>query len=358
MRGDDDQQGSVFSYLSAEQRIPASHPLRAIRHMVEGALESLSADFDGLYARVGRPSVAPEKLLRALLLQVLYSIRSERLLMEQMNYNLLFRWFVGLSMDDAVWDVSVFTKNRERLIAGEVAQKVFAAVLRQAQHAQLLSDEHFTVDGTLLEAWANRRSFVPRQEPPKRGSGSDGRRLLRDKVESKTDPQARLYKRSRAAESKPSYLGHVCTENRNGLVVAAQVSESSTRAEREAAAEMIGKLPRRAGPVTLGADTGYQEEGFLHRLRAAAIVPHVAEYGPSRCPQRFGNYLRRNEREDPGYEVSQRKRKRVEQVFAWVKHSAGLAKVKMRGLQRVRALWFLAVTALNLRRMQKLMAIA
>jgi len=221
MRGNDEQQGAVFSYVSAEQRIAADHPLRQIRTMTDAALRELSPEFDGLYAPVGRRSVAPERLLRALLLQVLYSRRSERLLMEEMNYNLLFRWFVGLEMDDEVWDVTVFTKNRERLVAGEVAQKFFAAVLKQARGAGLLSDEHFTVDGTLLEAWASRRSFEKKPDPPQRGTGARGRKLLRDTHASKTDPEARLFRRSQAAESRPSYLGHVITENRNGLVVAA-----------------------------------------------------------------------------------------------------------------------------------------
>jgi len=208
MRGNDEQQGAVFSYVSAEQRIAGDHPLRRIRAMTDAALKELSPEFDRLYAAGGRPSIAPEKLLRALLLQVLYSRRSERLLMEEMNYNLLFRWFVGLEMDDAVWDVTVFTKNRERLMGGEVSQKFFQAVVKQAQTAGLLSDEHFTVDGTLIEAWASRRSFEKKAEPPQAGTGARGRKLLRDTHESKTDPEARLFRRSRAAESRPSYLGH------------------------------------------------------------------------------------------------------------------------------------------------------
>src|SRR5579863_1225763 len=204
MRGKDEQQVTVFSYVNAEERIALAHPLRRIRVMTDAALRELSAEFDRLYAAGGRPSIAPEKLLRALLLQVLYSRRSERLLMEEMNYNLLFRWFVGLEMDDEVWDVTVFTKNRERLIAGAVAQKFFAAVLKQARGAGLLSDEHFTVDGTLIEAWASRRSFVEKKEPPRRGTGARGRKLLRDTHESKTDPEARLFRRSQAG-SRPSY---------------------------------------------------------------------------------------------------------------------------------------------------------
>ena len=256
MRGNDEQQGAVFSYVSAEQRIAADHPLRPIRAMTDGALRELSAEFEALYAAGGRPSIAPERLLRALLLQVLYSRRSERLLMEEMNYNLLFRWFVGLEMDDEVWDVTVFTKNRERLIAGAVAQKFFTAVVEQARGAGLLSDEHFTVDGTLIEAWASRRSFEKKPDPPQRGTGARGRKLLRDTHASKTDPEARLFRRSQAAESRPSYLGHVLTENRKGLVVAVCVTQSSTKAEREAGLAMLEQVSDGKRKITLGADKG------------------------------------------------------------------------------------------------------
>src|ERR1700693_2589829 len=223
MRGEDEKQSAMFSYVTLEQRIPKDHPLRSIRWMTDQALQRMSGKFDELYAATGRPSIAPERLIRGQLLQVLYSVRSERQLIEQLDYNLLFRWFVGLEMDDEVWDVTVFTKNRERLIAGEVAQKFFTAVLKQARGAALLSDEHFTVDGTVIEAWAKRRSFVEEQDPPQRGTGARGRKLLRDTHESKTDPEARLFRRSQAAEARPSYLGHVITENRNGLVGAACV---------------------------------------------------------------------------------------------------------------------------------------
>ena len=355
MRGNDEQQGAVFSYVSAEQRIAADHPLRKMRAMTDAALRELSAEFDQLYAAGGRPSIAPEKLLRALLLQVLYTRRSERLLMEEMNYNLLFRWFVGLEMDDPVWEVTVFPKNRERLLAGAVAQKFFAAVVKQARVAGLLSDEHFTVDGTLLEAWANRRSFVEKQEPPRRGTGARGRKLLRDTHESKTDPEARLFRRSQAVEARPSYLGHVITENRNGLVVAACVTQSSTKAERAAGLEMLDGVPRALGKkATLGADKGYQEERFIAGLRARGIVPHVAEYAV--VSKHWPNWLRPEEREDPGFGESQRKRKLVEQVFGWIKEVAGLRRTKFRGRRRVEWMFHLAVSALNLRRMQRLLA--
>jgi transposase len=355
MRGNDEQQGAVFSYVNAEQRIAVDHPLRRIRAMTDAALRELSAEFDKLYAAGGRPSIAPEKLLRALVLQVLYSRRSERLLMEEMNYNLLFRWFVGLEMDDEVWDVTVFTKNRERLIAGEVAQKFFQAVVKQARAAGLLSDEHFTVDGTLIEAWASRRSFEKKPDPPQRGTGARGRKLLRDSHESKTDPEARLFRRSQAAESRPSYLGHVITENRNGLVVAACVTQSSAKAEREAALQMLGEISDGGRRITLGADKGYQEREFLERLRQRRVVPHVAEYGGKPRPW-FGG-LREEERSDPGFEQSQKKRKRVEQVFGWVKQVAGMWQTKFRGRMRVEWMFRLAVSALNLRRMQRLLAV-
>ena len=354
MRGNDEQQGAVFSYVSAEQRIDVEHPLRRIRAMTDTALRALSAEFDALYAAGGRPSIAPEKLLRALLLQVLYSRRSERLLMEELNYNLLFRWFVGLEMDDAVWDVTVFTKNRERLIAGSVAQKFFAAVVEQARGAGLLSDEHFTVDGTLIEAWASRRSFVEKQEPPQRGTGARGRKLLRDTHESKTDAEARLFRRSQAAEARPSYLGHVLTENRNGLVVAACVTQSSTKAEREAALAMLPQIGAGNRRITLGADKGYQEKEFIGQLRRQRVVPHVAEYAV--LSKQWPNWLQDEERNDPGFPQSQKKRKRVEQVFSWIKHVAGLRQTKFRGRRRVEWMFQLAAAALNLRRLGRLLA--
>lgn len=354
MRGNDEQQGSVFSYVNAEQRVAADHPLRKIRAMTNAALREVSRDFDALYAEGGRPSIAPERLLRALLLQVLYARRSERLLMEEMNYNLLFRWFVGLEMDDEVWDVTVFTKNRERLLAGDVAQKFFQAVVGQARVAGLLSDEHFTVDGTLIEAWANRRSFVEKKDPPQRGTGARGRKLLRDTHESKTDPESRLFRRSQAAESRPSYLGHVVTENRNGLVVAVCVTQSSQRAEREAALTMLEQVSDGRRRVTLGADKGYQESRFLEQLRKLGVVPHVAEYAVE--TKNWPNGLRAEERDDPGFAESQKKRKRVEQVFAWIKQVAGMRQTKFRGRRRVEWMFQFAAAALNLRRLGRLLA--
>jgi len=273
MRGDDVQQYGVFSYVSAEDRIAKDHPLRSIRRMVDEALESLSSHFDTLYASGGRPSIAPEKLMRALLLQALYSVRSERQLMEQLDYNLLFRWFVGLNMDDAIWDVTVFTKNRERLLRGDVAERLLLAVVEQAHTRQLLSEEHFTVDGTLIQAWANRRSFREKQDPPDKGTGARGRKLLRDTHESTTDPEARLYRKSSSGASVPSYLGHVLTENRNGLVVKALATQSSATAEREAALRMLDRMQGRSPKATLGADKSYQNEQFIEQLRQRRMSP-------------------------------------------------------------------------------------
>jgi transposase len=363
MRGDDTQQAAIFSYITLERRIPADHPLRAIRRLTDRALARMSGEFDKLYAATGRPSIAPERLLRALLLMVLYSVRSERQLMEQLDYNLLFRWFVGLEMDDAVWDVTVFTKNRERLIAGEVSQQLLAAVLVEAREEQLLSAEHFTVDGTLIQAWAASRSFQEKRDPPARGQGSGkrGALLLRDRVESKTDPQARLYKKATADKSVPSYLGHALLENRSGLAVAAQASCSGTAAERAAALAMLDEVvrPQEARPpeqaVTLGADTEYQDEKFIAALRERGVAPHVSEYtkGVNLCK----NALNEAERADPRRVISQRKRKLIERVFGWAKLDRPLRQVKLRGLQRVDWFYRLVVAAYNLMRMGRLLPI-
>jgi transposase len=359
MRGHDEHQEAMFSYLSAEQRVPLDHPLRRVRELVDAALRERSPQFAQLYSRHGRPSVAPEKLLRALLLQCFYSVRSERLLLEQLQYNLLFRWFVGLNLDEAVWDVTVFTKNRERLLAGEIAGKFFERVLEPARGQGLLSDEHFTVDGTLIEAWANRRSFHEKPDPPKKGSGSKGQKLLRDTHESGTDREARLYKKSAVGEAQPSYLGHVLTENRHGLMLGACVTESGKRAEREAALAMLramrgGKESQR--PATLGGDKGYQEGQFIHALRAMNVVPHIAEY--ERETNLSRNWLTRQEREDPQLVVSQRKRKLVEKAFAWIKSIAGLKQTKLRTRRRVDWAFRLAAAACNLIRLAKLLPAA
>lgn len=352
MRGDDQQQAAMFSYVTMEQRIAADHPMRRIRALADRALARMDAEFDGLYSEMGRPSIAPERLLRAQLLMVLYSIRSEGQLMEQLNYNLLYRWFVGLEMDDPVWDPTVFSKNRERLISGEASRKLLLAVVEEAHGEQLLSEEHFTVDGTLIQAWASRRSFREKPEPPDRGTGARGRKLLRDTHESTTDADARLYRKSSSGAVVPSYLGHVITENRNGLVVAAMATQSGNAAERDAALKMLQRI-KRGKRMTLGADKSYQEETFVGGLRGEQVRPHVAEYAPN---PKWPNWLTEEERSDPGLRVSQKKRKLVEKVFGWIKQDR-LRQIKLRGLRRVDWLFQLAAAAHNLLRMSKLIPI-
>jgi transposase len=356
MRGEDEKQSAMFSYLTLEQRIPSDHRLRIIRGMTDRALERMDSRFEELYSATGRPSIAPERLIRGLLLQVLYSVRSERQLIEQLDYNLLFRWFVGLEMDDEVWDVTVFTKNRERLIGGAVSQELLEAVLVEARENNLLSEEHFTVDGTLIQAWAAARSFEQKSDPPKPGEGSGygGEVLLRDKVESKTDPEARLFKKATADKSVPSYQGHALMENRNGLVVGAEASQSATNAEREVALELLDRVLVTRHPeqeVTAGADTQYQEEKFVEGLRQRKIAPHISEYVKGNLGK---NSLNETERADPRRTISQRKRKLIERVFGWSKLDRPLRQVKLRGLKRVDWFFRLAITAYNLVRMRRL----
>jgi transposase len=356
MRGEDEKQSAMFSYLTLEQRIPSDHRLRIIRGMTDRALERMDSRFEELYSATGRPSIAPERLIRGLLLQVLYSVRSERQLIEQLDYNLLFRWFVGLEMDDEVWDVTVFTKNRERLIRGAVSQELLEAVLVEARENNLLSEEHFTVDGTLIQAWAAARSFEQKSDPPKPGEGSGygGEVLLRDKVESKTDPEARLFKKATADKSVPSYQGHALMENRNGLVVGAEASQSATNAEREVALELLDRVLVTRHPeqeVTAGADTQYQEEKFVEGLRQRKIAPHISEYVKGNLGK---NSLNETERADPRRTISQRKRKLIERVFGWSKLDRPLRQVKLRGLKRVDWFFRLAITAYNLVRMRRL----
>jgi transposase len=361
MRGNDPKQAAMFSYLTLAQRIPADHPARQIRALVDRALQRMDTELEKLYSSTGRPSIAPERLLRATLLMILFSIRSERQLMEQLNYNLLFRWFVGLEMDDAVWDVTVFTKNRERLIGGAVSQQLLEAVLVEARQHDLLSEEHFTVDGTLIQAWAAARSFKEKSEPPAPGAGSGygGEVLLRDKVESSTDPEARLCKKSNADKAIASYQGHALMENRNGLVMAAKASQSATVTEREAAVELLdhilGREHRRAErKITLGADTQYQEERFIQALRDRGVAPHVSEYAPG---NRGKNALSDGERSDARRSISQRRRKLIERVFGWSKLDRPMRQVKLRGLKRVDWFYRLTITAYNLVRMRKLIPI-
>ena len=363
MRGDDQKQAAMFSYVTMAQRIRADHPGRQIRGLVDRALERMDAELEKLYSDRGRPSIAPERLLRATLLMILFSVRSERQLMEQMDYNLLFRWFVGLEMDDAVWDVTVFTKNRERLIDGAVSQRLLESVLVEAREHDLLSEEHFTVDGTLIQAWAAARSFKDKSEPPAPGAGSghQGAVLLRDKVESTTDADARLYKKASADKAVPSYQGHALIENRNGLVVAAEATQAATVAEREAALRMLDRtvaVKEERGPeqkITLGADTQYQDEKFVQGLRDREVAPHVSEY--TQGGNMGKNSLTDEERQDTRRAISQRKRKLIERVFGWGKLDRPLRQVKLRGLDRVDWFYRLTIAAHNLVRMRRLIPI-
>jgi transposase len=350
MRGEDPKQEAMFSYVSPEQRVPQDHPLRPVREMVDTILKEMSPQFAELYSDRGRPSIAPERLLRALLLQVFYSVRSERLLMEQLDYNLLFRWFVGMEMDEAVWNHAVFSKNRDRLLNHEIAEAFFARVLRQAK--AYLSDEHFTVDGTLIEAWASQKSFRPKGEagtPPP--ADFRGQRRKNETHQSTTDPEARLYRKSNNAEAKLSYLGHVLMENRNGLLVRTMVTQADGTAERDAALLMALQIPGNRR-VTLAADRNYDTKDFVGTLRGMTITPHVAQ-NESRCG---GSILDRRTTRHPGYAISQQKRKRVEQSFGWMKVVGLLKKVKLRGLRNV-SWWFTFVgAAYNLIRLRRLRA--
>jgi transposase len=357
MRSKDVQHTAMWSYISPEQRVPADHPLRPIREMANLALEKLSPEFDRIYSTFGRPSIPPERLLRALLLQVLYTIRSERMLMEQLEYNMLFRWFIGMNMDDATWDVTVFTKNRERFLNGEISQRFFAAVLDQARTGGLLSDEHFTVDGTLIEAWASHKSFKPKDGEPPTTSGTGknpdvdfkGTKRTNDTHGSTTDPDARLYRKSAGSEAKLGYLGHVLTENRHGLAVDTVLTLATGTAEREAALEMIGELPEGAR-VTLGGDKGYDTADFVAACRAMNVTPHVAQNTTNRRSAIDGRTTRHS-----GYGVSQRKRKRIEEVFGWGKVIGTIRKIKVRGKERVGAAFTFAIAAYNLTRMRTLL---
>ncbi len=357
MRGADQNQGFMYSYVTMERRIRVNHPARKIRALVDRALERMDSALDGMYASNGRPSIAPERLLRAQLLMVLYSIRSERQLMEQLDYNLLFRWFVGLEMDDAVWDVTVFTKNRG-LIAGQASQQLLVAIVEEARGQDLLSEEHFTVDATLIQAWASAQSFKGKKNPPPPGSGSGkkGELLLRDKVESSTDTDARLYKKALADKAVPSYQGHALMENRNGLIVAAEASRSSNAAEREVALKMLdrvigSKWKRLDKKVTLGGDALYQEKQFLQGLRERKVAPHIHEYIKGNLDM---NCLTKRERNDKRRAISHKKRKLIERAFGWSKSDRQLGQVKLRGLTRVDWFYRLTMVAYNLTRISRL----
>jgi transposase len=334
----------MFSYLSPDDRVPMDHPLRVTQRMCDEALRSLSGRFSRLYSSLGRRSVPPEQLLRALLLQVLYSIRSERLLMEQLQYNLLFRWFVGLNMDEAVWDATVFSKNRERLLQGDIAQAFFEAVLLQAREKDLLSDEHFTVDGTLLEAWASKKSFQKKEDPPEKGSGARGRVLLRDTHECRTDPDATLYKKSAGTGFQLCHMAHVLMENRNLLPISGRITEAITQGEWDAALEMLGAVSRKGASV--GADTGYDYACFVSGVRALGMTPHVAQH-TKRTP-----CIDKRTTRHPGYEISLSKRKGIEQIFGWLKTTGTLRKVRHRGRELVQWMFTLALSAYNLVRLR------
>jgi transposase len=357
MRGSDQQSGSLFSYVDLEARVRADHPLRPIRAIVNSALDSLSAEFDALYAAgVGRPSIPPERLMRALLLQAFYGLRSERQLMERLEFDLLFRWFVGLGIDDGAWDQTSFGKNRDRLLAGDVAARFLAEVLADAKVKRLLSSEHFSVDGTLIEAWASMKSFRPKDgsgEPPAPGRNSErdfhGETRSNDTHASTTDPEARLARKGAGREAKLCFMGHALMENRSGLIVDACLTRADGHAERVAALAMIEPRADRPGRITLGADKGYDAEDFVNELRSMNVVPHVAaKIRSSAIDARTTRHA--------GYRASQIVRKRIEEAFGWAKAAAGFARARHRGLARVGWQFTLAMAAYDLIRLPKLLS--
>jgi transposase len=358
MRGIEDPQDGLFSFLSLEERVPEAHPLRAIRTMVNRALSELHESLSQPYARAGRPSIPPEQLLRASLLQILYSIRSERLLVEQLDYNLLFRWFVGLSIEEPVWNHSTFSKNRERIFTDALAGALLERILAQAREAKLLSEEHFSVDGTLIQAWASQKSFRPegKEGPPSTEGGgrnptADYRGQPRSNAThaSTTDPQARLYRKNHGSEARLAYLGHVLMENRHGLGVDVCVTHATGMAEREAAVRMATEIPgtRR---VTLAADKGYDTTGCVQGLRERGVTPHVAQ----NTKRPGGSAIDRRTTRHPGYAVSQKKHKRIEEIFGWSKTVGLIRQVKLRGLARIAPFFTLHTAAYNLVRMRSL----
>ncbi|MER9625926.1 MULTISPECIES: IS5 family transposase [unclassified Mesorhizobium] len=364
MRGGDGQTGELFSYVDLEARVRRDHPLRRIRAIVNEALAALEREFAALYSPIGRPSIPPEKLLRAMLLQAFYSIRSERLLMERLEYDLLFRWFVGIGVDDAAWDHSVFSKNRDRLLEGDIAAKFLAAVLAQPKVKKLLSTDHFSVDGTLIEAWASMKSVKPKDgpsgghgEPPADGGGRNaeadfhGERRSNETHTSTTDPDARLYRKGRGKEAKLCFMGHGLMENRHGLLVDACLTFADGHAERVAALHMIEPRAERPQAITLGADKAYDAEDFVNELRSMRVTPHVAQNTSGRSSAIDGRTTRHS-----GYAVSQRIRKRIEEAFGWIKTVAGQAKTKLRGRDRVGWAFTFAAAAYNLVRLPKLLA--
>jgi transposase len=359
MRGSDHQQADMYSYLSPEQRVRKDHPLRKIRSMADEALKNMSDRFDGMYAKTGRPSIAPEKLLRAQLIQMLYSIRSERLLMEEIDYSVLFRWFIGMNLDEPVWDVTVFTKNRNRLLEGDVAREFLAEVVAQAQAKGLTSDEHFTVDGTLIEAWASLKSFQRKDQknaPPPDDAGNatvdfHGEKRSNDTHASTSDPDALLARKGNGKEAKLSYNGNLLTENRNGLIVNTELFQANGTAERDAALVMLEQIPG-ARRVTLGADKGYDTKDFVAECRHLNITLHVAQ----NVKRNGGSAIDGRTTRHAGYAVSQRKRKRIEECFGWLKTVALIRKVRHRGIEKVGWVFTFAAAAYNLVRMRNLLA--
>ena len=390
MRGTDEKSGSLFSYVDLEDRIPVKHPLRKIRQVVNDALASLDAEFEALYVDFGRPSVAPERLIRASLIQILFSVRSERQLMEQMQYNLMFRWFVGLGVDDPVWVPTVFTKNRDRLLTTEISRKVMAAILAHGEVAPLLSDEHFSVDGTLVKAWASMKSFQPKAEggppqddgpgdppghdtptkdqpaqpependpmpratPQHRNAEVDFRGEKRSNAThiSTTDPEARLYKKSPGTGAMLCFMGHALMKNRCGLIVQGDLTQADGHAERRAARDMIHRhSPGSTRRLTLGADKGYDAAEFVTDLRKACVTPHVAQ--KSRHSAIDGRTTRHE-----GYAISIKHRKRIEEAFGWAKTIGGMAQTVYRGVERVRSRFILTMAANNLARLPRLLAV-
>ena len=367
MRGSDKRSGSLFSYVDLEARVRRDHPLRAIRHFADGALEALTVGFGELYSSTGRPSIPPEMLLRAMLLQAFYTIRSERQLMERMEFDLLFRWFVGLGVDEAAWDHSSFTKNRDRLLAGEIAGKFLRAVLAQPRVKRLISSDHFSVDGTLIEAWASLKSFRRKDgsdndpQGPGRNAerGFHAEKRSNETHQSTTDPQARLYRKGNGQPAKLCYMGHALMENRHGLAVDGVVTQATGTAEREATLAMLDRRPNRRR-ITLGADKAYDVKGFIADLRRRRVTPHIAIDGHVRSTAKISkprsSAVDRRTTRQAGYAISQRCRKRIEEVFGWAKSSAGLAKIKLRGRRKVEAAFTLGLAAYNLIRLPKLLA--
>lgn len=365
MRGQDENQGFMFTYLSPEQRVPQSHPLRTIKAFADTVLKEMNPTFKVMYSDMGRPSIPPERLLKAQLLIALYSVRSDRMFCEQLDYNILFRWFLDMNLEESSFDATSFTKNRERLLAHDVSLKFFDAVVRQARKQDLLSDDHFTVDGTLIDAWASMKSFQPKEtgdsssKPPASGGSNPevdfrGEKRSNQTHESTTDKEARLMRKGPGKEARLSFSGHALMENRNGLCIDLKINEATGHAERQAALAMLSRQGRkRVRPKTLGGDKGYHASDFIHALRCKRIIPHIARVKNRKTSGLDGRTTRH-----AGYAVSQRIRKRVEEIFGWFKTVGGLRKTRFRGIERTQEYAFMVGAAYNLLRMSKLVPAA